>query len=163
MTDAIGIDRLSIGCFGDKRDGVALPLLVRLLEFLHLNHPLHYKLILALLISVALVLALPWQVKLRLAALVKWNEQVCALVSIGERHLGFHHFFSCCNHGLRWSLHLHLQIGDWRSLSLSPSLVKPHTLSTPPIYEIETQLGVDSSSKPPRMDLFQCYIVISGN
>lgn len=97
----LGLDLLSVGSFGDKRDGIALPLLVRLFQFLHLDHPFHHEFILALLISVALVLALPWQVKLGLPALVEWNEQVCALVSIGQGHLRFHHFLSCCDHWLR--------------------------------------------------------------
>ncbi|KAL1370931.1 hypothetical protein AAHE18_01G095400 [Arachis hypogaea] len=43
-------------------------------------HALHEELILALLVGVTLVLALPWKVELGLAALVERDEEVCALV-----------------------------------------------------------------------------------
>lgn len=160
----LGLDLLSVGSFGDKRDGIALPLLVRLFQFLHLDHPLHHELILALLISVALVLALPWQVKLGLPALVEWNEQVCALVSIGQGHLRFHHFLSCCDHWLRWSFYLHLQIVVWRSLRVFLSLAKNDSLGAcwyeitnraAPTHHLQALTGSDSqaqnSTKRPKM------------
>lgn len=87
---------LSIGSVGNERN--ALLLLLGLLELglffsnlLHLKHALHDELVLALLVGVALVLALPWEKELGLAALVERDQQMGALVSVGQRNPGLRH------------------------------------------------------------------------
>lgn len=100
------LQKLGIGSFGDKRDGASL--LLGLLEFgllladlLHFEHSLHDKLVLALLINVTLILTLPWKIELRLAALIERDQQMGALVSVGDGHPRLHHLCLRCYHWLR--------------------------------------------------------------
>ncbi|KAF5747524.1 hypothetical protein HS088_TW05G00247 [Tripterygium wilfordii] len=88
---------LGIGGFGDERDcgsqlalGV-LELGLLVADLLHLKHALHDKLVLALFVSVAFILALPWQIELGLSAFVEGDQQVGALVPVRERHPRLHH------------------------------------------------------------------------
>ena len=76
---------LGISGFRDERDGLLLLLFVFQLfaDLLHLKHALHDKLVFALLVRMALVLALPWKVKLSLTAFVERNKEMCALISVG--------------------------------------------------------------------------------
>lgn len=90
--------------------------LIRLAEALHLKHSLHDKLVLALLVRVTLVLALPWKIELRLPALVERDQKVSALVSVTQRHSRLHHLLLRRYHLLRRSLR---QIAHDFSLSLS--------------------------------------------
>ena len=102
--------RLSIGSIGNERNALLLGLLQLGLLFsdlLHLKHSLHDELVLALLIGVPLVLALPWEKELGLAALVERDQQVGALVSVRQRNPRLHHLSLCCYHLLCWSLDFH--------------------------------------------------------
>lgn len=82
---------LSVGSLGNERNDVSLRLVLHLglflglflSDLLHLEHPLHDELVLALLIRVAFVAALPREVHLRLPALVQRDQQVRALVPVG--------------------------------------------------------------------------------
>nr|GMD18394.1 hypothetical protein Iba_chr07dCG12830 [Ipomoea batatas] len=88
-----------------------------LADLLHLEHPLHNKLVFALLVGVALVLALPRQVQLRLAALVERDQQVGALVPVSKRHLRLNHLCLRSYHLLRRPWHLHLSLDRLRYYS----------------------------------------------
>lgn len=84
-----------------------LLILLTFAKLLHLKHTFHDEFILTLLISMALILALPWKIKLGLPAFVEGDQKVCALISVCEWNLVFHHFCLCCYHLLRWSWYLH--------------------------------------------------------
>jgi hypothetical protein len=91
-----------LGC--DRRDeadaGAALGLgLLRLADLLHLEHPLHDELVLALLVGVALRLTFPGKVVLGDAALVERDEEVRALVAVRQRHTRLRHL--CLRRDLR--------------------------------------------------------------
>lgn len=86
-------------------------------DLLHLKHPLHDELVLALLVGVTLVLALPWQEELGLPALVQRDQKVGALVSVTQRNPRLHHLLLRRYHLLRRSFHFH-GLG-FLSLSLS--------------------------------------------
>jgi hypothetical protein len=73
--------------------------LLRLADLLHLEHPLHDELVLALLVGVALRLALPGEVVLGDAALVERDEEVRALVAVRQRHARLRHI--CLRRDLR--------------------------------------------------------------
>ena len=97
-----------IGGFGDEGNGATLGLglgLVQLglllADLLHLEHALHDKLVLALLVGMALVLALPWKVELGLPALVERDEEVGALVPVWQGNPGLHHLLLRRYHLLR--------------------------------------------------------------
>lgn len=68
----------SIGGFRNERNAMFLRLfeisLLFFADLLHLKHPLHDELVLALLVGVPLVLALPGEVELGLPALVEGDE-----------------------------------------------------------------------------------------
>jgi hypothetical protein len=108
----LGFVRLrSSGSVGNDRKRLLLLLLLQLglffTDLLHLEHPLHDELVLALLEGVALVLALPGEVQLSLPALVERDQQVGALVSVRKRDPGLHHLSLRCYHLLRRSFHFH--------------------------------------------------------
>lgn len=94
--------KLSVGSLGNERDGlIILLILLAFAKLLHLQHTFHDEFVLALFIRMALILALPWQVKLGLPAFVEGDEKVCTLISVRERYLVFNHLCLCCNHLLR--------------------------------------------------------------
>lgn len=113
---------------GWRRDDTAralnllrLLLLLKLTDLLHLEHPLHDELVLALLVDVALVLALPWKKKLSEAALVERNKEMGALVAVGDGNPVLLHLLLRRDHRLRRSqLHLlrHYSTNRSRSDSL---------------------------------------------
>lgn len=76
-------------------------------DLLHLKHPLHDELVLALLVGVTLVLALPWQEELGLPALVQRDQKVGALVSVTQRNPRLHHLLLRRYHLLQRSFHFH--------------------------------------------------------
>jgi hypothetical protein len=69
------------------RDGLRVPLP----DLLHLLHALQEDLVLALLVAVALVLALPGQVETLPAARVERDEELGAEVARAQRQARFHH------------------------------------------------------------------------
>lgn len=77
---------LSVGGLGNEGNDVSVGLVMRLglflSDLLHLEHPLHDELVLALLVRVAFVAALPGEVHLRVPALVQRDQQVRALVPV---------------------------------------------------------------------------------
>ena len=76
-------------------------------DLLHLEHPLHNELVLALLVGVAFYLALPGEVQLGLPALVERDEKVGTLVSVGNWDLRLHHLSLRSYHLLRRPFHFH--------------------------------------------------------
>lgn len=91
-----------IGGFGKRDKGLfGVGVLLVLADLLHLEHSLHNELVLALFVGVTLVLALPWEVELGLPALVERDEQVGALVPVGQRNPGLHHLLLSRYHLLR--------------------------------------------------------------
>ncbi|GER51830.1 hypothetical protein STAS_29252 [Striga asiatica] len=97
----------NLGNQGNRMRGLGFQLCLALADLLHLEHPFHDELVLALLVSVALGLALPWQVELRLPAFVEWDQQMGTLVSVRDRHLRRHHLLLGRNHFLRRTRNLH--------------------------------------------------------
>lgn len=86
------------GAIGEGLFGVGVFLFA---DLLHLEHPLHDEFVLALLVGVALVLALPWEIELGLPALVEGDEEVCTLVPVRQRNPSLHHLLLRRYHLLR--------------------------------------------------------------
>merc|ERR1712072_932408 len=80
---------------GRMHSSPLLPLLLRP-DLVHLLHALLELLVLALLVAVSLVTAPPRQVVVVVSALVEGDEQVGALVAVGEREFGRAHLGSRC-------------------------------------------------------------------
>jgi len=116
--------RSSVGGGGDEGDRGALALaepglfllLLELADLLHLEHPLHDELVLALLVRVPLVLALPREVELLGPALVQRDQEVGALVAVRDRDPVLDHFLLRRDHRLRRSQLHPIEIRHWRAL-----------------------------------------------
>lgn len=91
-----------------------------LTDLLHLEHPLHDKLVLALLVGMTLILTFPREKKLRRPALVERNEEMCTLVAVRYGDFLVHHLLPCGYHRLVGS-QLHLLIGHRPAVPTNPN------------------------------------------